>query len=107
VNIEITARSGRSVELRPTGELDLSTAPELRGVLRALTAHEVEQIVLDASDISFIDASGLTPLIEVAGEVQVAVHRPSRQVRRLLQLCDLDAWLVRDGGNGSSPDRTP
>jgi anti-sigma B factor antagonist len=93
VDIEIRARTGRTVEICPSGELDLATAPELHRVLEALAGNGIDVVIVDLSSVTFMDAAGLTPFLELAAQLELVVLRPSRPVRRLLEVCDLDGWL--------------
>jgi anti-sigma B factor antagonist len=45
------------------GELDATTAAELTSVLRALSEDGHVRVVVDASDLAFIDSSGLNALV--------------------------------------------
>lgn len=85
-------RAADSVRVVPTGELDIATADRLREVLRDQEGP-ARLILLDLSELDFIDVSGL----RVVGEeharaerdgfrLQVAVG--SGAARRLLELLD-------------------
>lgn len=55
---------GARTRLVPSGELDLATAPVLRdAALRA--AREHEEVLLDLSELDFMDLSGLRVLYEL------------------------------------------
>jgi anti-sigma B factor antagonist len=45
------------------GELDISTAPKLNTQLSAAFRAEVDRVVLDLRDVSFIDSTGLGVLV--------------------------------------------
>lgn len=73
-------RSGR-LHVIPTGELDLSTAPELEPlVMDAITAGR--HVVLDLRELEFMDSSGVRILIEAQnaagdGPGRLTVVRPA------------------------------
>jgi len=46
-----------------SGEVDLATAPELDTVLLAAVANNPAQIVIDLSDVSFMDSTGLGVIV--------------------------------------------
>lgn len=79
----ITTRSpGR---LRLVGEIDLSNADRLAGILRA----ELEggwELSLDLSDVTFIDSTGLQVLLDLSRSHPVIILQPSDSVRRLLEV---------------------
>jgi anti-anti-sigma factor len=49
-----------------TGDADLSTSAQLRDQLGAAVSQAPEQLVVDVSDVAFLDLSGLDVLYEVA-----------------------------------------
>ncbi|MEA2479931.1 MAG: anti-sigma factor antagonist [Thermoleophilaceae bacterium] len=51
------------VFVRPKGDLDLATAPDLRDILREL-AKAGASVVLDLAELRFIDSSGLRVIWE-------------------------------------------
>jgi anti-sigma B factor antagonist len=46
------------------GEIDLHFAPVLRALLEEKPAVEIEALVLDLSEVAFIDSSGIAAIIE-------------------------------------------
>lgn len=69
------------------GEIDMSSADELRSVLME---HGTGPLILDASNLTFMDSSGLKVLVEAAasrnGSGSLVLRRPSNSVRRLLDI---------------------
>jgi anti-anti-sigma factor len=59
---------GRIALARCHGELDLSVRDELRGRLVALPSREVHSVVLDLSDVTFLDCAALSAVIALARE---------------------------------------
>jgi anti-anti-sigma factor len=85
--------------VKPTGELDLATAPRLDDRLRQLRA-ENRRVRLDLSELEFMDSTGLRVLIEAANagrgwqfEVQPDL---SPQVRRLFQFMGVEHFILGD-----------
>lgn len=75
------------------GEIDAATAPRL---LAALSRAE-GVVVLDLSEVTFIDSSGLRVFIELAhriGSESFVLREPSKPFRRLLELTGLDATFT-------------
>lgn len=54
--------------LHVAGEIDLSTADQLREALAVVVASDSE-VVVDMTDVTFVDASGLRVLVQVAGSL--------------------------------------
>lgn len=84
--------------VRASGEIDLATESALARVLEAVTWHgsgprgeSHEQVVLDLTAVTFIDCSGLRPIIEARRRLadRFWLANPSRQVIRLLTVAGL------------------
>ena len=54
-----THRDGERMRVRPIGELDIATVPEVDRQLRRLSEDGHVHLVLDLRDVSFMDSSGL------------------------------------------------
>jgi anti-anti-sigma factor len=96
--LRIDQREPFSLELH--GEIDLESAPELERYLHDLGTGN--DIVLDTSDVRFIDSSGLRVVIsahqdhEAAGS-RLVVANPSDVVANLLAITGLTEHLNVDG----------
>lgn len=93
-------REGATVVVALSGELDLATAPRLRSCLAPMVtaATAPQELVLDLSDLSFLDASGISALLTVQRALaarggRLCLRSPSRLVRRIVQVLDLDGLL--------------
>ena len=93
--LEIVALPGPQTTISLAGELDPATAPELDARLTALAADPaVTSVVIDLSQISFLDSSGLRVL--VAGNealrgrsADLILRGPTANVRRILEVTGL------------------
>jgi anti-sigma B factor antagonist len=56
-------RSGDSLVIALCGDLDLASADELDAVIRDAEETDIGWIVVDLSDVSFIDSTGLSVLL--------------------------------------------
>ncbi len=75
--------------VRVRGEVDMATAPILERALDECVASDPAWVLVDMSEVTFIDATGLRMLNEFdlgvrAGGGEFLVGRPSWQVRRVL-----------------------
>jgi len=92
--LTITVEAGEAYTLcRPEGELDAYTVGRFREALAELS--EVRQLLIDLSDVPFMDSAGLGALIggirrarEAGGDVAVACGRPT--LTRLLHTTGFD-----------------
>ena len=77
------------------GELDQSTAPELRTALADAIGDQTRGLLVDLSDCNFIDSTGLSLLVEAKRRLgderrRFGVCCPDPDVRRLLELTGID-----------------
>jgi anti-sigma B factor antagonist len=83
------------------GDADLHSAPELKERLRMAVDSGATNVVLDLSDVTFIDSTSLGVLLgsmrrlrEVDGQLRLVVPRP--EVRRIFELTLLDRVFPLD-----------
>jgi anti-anti-sigma factor len=79
------------------GELDIATAPELVDLLARLR-HHGHAVTLDLAEVTFMDSTGLTTLMDAYMQAQqngwsFAVQRPSPPVRRVFELAGVGRIL--------------
>jgi anti-sigma B factor antagonist len=74
---------GGAARLRLTGELDLSTAPQLTTAIEDLAAAGETRLLLDLTDLTFCDSTGMA--VFVRGDNQAAAD---------------GGWLRLTGANG-------
>ncbi len=84
------AAAGGVRTLRPSGELDIGTAPKLE---RALLEDRVagDRIVLDLADLEFIDSTGLRVIVQAAaaaeqGRWELRLRHGPPAVRRVFEI---------------------
>ena len=72
------------------GELDLATAPCIQEVMDSWWIVP-NHLIIDASELSFIDSTGLAVLLRARELVggRLSFRRPSEATVRLLELCGL------------------
>jgi len=76
------------------GEVDMATSPELRSALKRLTRSSPARIVVNLTDVDFMDSSGIATLVQAMKESkphggQVVLAAPSQNLLRVLQLSNL------------------
>jgi anti-sigma B factor antagonist len=82
------------VVVRVTGELDAASAPDAQARISEGTPADASRVVVDLSDVEFIDSTGIRLLIQVllskqeGGEV-ILVKPRSRGPRRALEIVGL------------------
>ena len=96
MSLTITTRpTVHSTTIRIAGEVDLACAHKLRSVLRGLNGDAV----LDCSELSFIDSTGLSVLLGAHRRFEAEGHRlrlvgVTQAVHRTLHVAGLDHVLV-------------
>jgi anti-sigma B factor antagonist len=81
-----------------TGEMDLATAPALEGAVIRLCREGIKQLVLDLSQLEFIDGSGLHA-VSLARETcqqhgcELSIVPGRKQLHRLFTISGLDGRL--------------
>ena len=80
------------------GELDVYTAPKLRGRLHELLDEGVSEITLDLADLSFIDSSGLGVIVGALKRLRerdgnLVLRAPSRSTSKVLEITGLSRIL--------------
>jgi anti-sigma B factor antagonist len=86
-----TSEIGGTQALKLAGELNFDTAPKLRRQLTRKVKKQERDIVVDLSDLSFMDTCGLATLIETrqrAGEYggRVIMVGVSEMIREVMQI---------------------
>ena len=81
-------------EVRLLGELDMSTAAQLRDELGRLASDGVGVVTLDLSDLAFIDSTGLSVLITALKHLRqqggdLALRSPTPGTRKVLEITGL------------------
>jgi anti-anti-sigma factor len=100
--LSLTVEGEHPAVVRMTGELDVSQAPRLLSVLTALDGD----VELHCPGLSFINAAGVSVLLKAHARCAERGHKlvitePSRAVRRVLGILDLDRVLfVRGDSTG-------
>lgn len=92
-NIHASRAPGR-LRLVPVGELDLVTAPLLSRALREAEQQSGLDVVLDLSELSFMDSSGLAAVLEAvqrssADGMRLSITPGEGAAARVLELADV------------------
>jgi anti-anti-sigma factor len=83
------------------GELDRLTADDLDAAVRELASKGSPMLILDVSELEFIDSAGLRSLsrahnLLLDADRELVVRRPSPSVMRLIELVGLSEILRID-----------
>ena len=97
LSVEV-ARDDHRLAIIPIGELDMSTAGKLDEAVRAAEATDARRIVVDLSEVTFMDSSGLKLLLEAdarakANSNRLRLIRGPRRVQRVFELTNTESIL--------------
>jgi anti-sigma B factor antagonist len=81
------------IEVR--GEIDLHTAPAFRDEMLAAIAEDSPHLVVDMAEITFMDASGLSGLVDALHRARarggsVGLAAPTSEIRKVLGITQQD-----------------
>jgi anti-sigma B factor antagonist len=84
----------RSWRIDMHGDIDLRTAPALSDQLEALADEKAVLVIVDLTDVEFLDSSGIRALVHGARSIEdvggrLLVEGASGAVARVLELTDL------------------
>lgn len=87
------------VVVRLHGDVDLATAEPLRHLLRAAESRQARRIVVDLSDVAFMDVQSLSAVLATAdslgeGGRSLVIRGASRALRRVCALLNADDVLA-------------
>jgi anti-sigma B factor antagonist len=95
--VEIEHLDGKIRAFRLRGELDHATAPELRAPLHEAIDRGERVFLIDLTDCSFIDSTGLSVLVNARSRVldddapgRFEICCADSQIRRLLEITGID-----------------
>jgi anti-sigma B factor antagonist len=100
-DITTSTLAGNVLAVRPSGELDLATAPRLFDVLHDARKQQ-RSVELDLSALTFMDSTGLSGLLEASRAAKadgwnLRIVRPSQPVSRVIEMTGLQGIITIDG----------
>jgi anti-sigma B factor antagonist len=85
---------GQTCVVKLGGELDLYNAPQVRDALTGACADSPQRVVVDLSEVEFIDSTALGVLIEARTKLDnrraFMLAAPGLETRRALEISGLD-----------------
>lgn len=93
-----SVRDNGASRLKLTSEVDMAAAPGLRAELGYVVESSGADVVVDLADVTFMDSTALSVLIEMRGRLASAarrlrLERVPRAVRRLLDPTGVDRFF--------------
>jgi anti-sigma B factor antagonist len=102
-------RDGTITLVRARGEIDAFTAADLGYCFEKALAGAPSQVVIDLSEVTFMDGAGLRLLERFQQEcrdrgLMLGLAKPTPQIRRLLELVEMDGILPVLDSSSRAPD---
>ena len=93
-SVEYTVRDDDIVCVELAGSLDVATAPKVRDLLLRLIDEGRYRLILDMTDVDFVDSIGLGVFVGVVHRLRpydgsLAVAAPSAQTRKVFEITQL------------------
>ena len=93
--IDVEQNEGGVVVVRPQGEVDLASSPQLRAKLTELIGGKPTRMILDLSQVSYMDSSGVATLVEAMQQCRrnsatLALAGLQARVRSVFEIARLD-----------------
>ena len=99
-SVNVTGGGDRALVAAVAGDVDIATANDMSAaVIAALDDHPGVGVILDFSNVGFMDSSGLRAVLDIsrrldAGDASLVLLSPNRPVRKLLSLAGLDERMA-------------
>jgi anti-sigma B factor antagonist len=95
LSIDIEPYDG-GVVLRPHGNVDLASSPDLRTALREAIDRKPDKTIIELSGVAYMDSSGVATLVEALqlarrGGGQLVLCSLSERVHSIFQIARLDS----------------
>lgn len=91
--------SGGGVVVRPEGDVDMSRSPDLRQALRSALDQRPSLCVVDLSDVTYMDSSGLATLVEAmrtakSAKSDLVLAAMTPKVKAIFEMARLDQFFT-------------
>jgi anti-anti-sigma factor len=101
-------KDGTKLVLALSGELDLGSTPVLERELSNPAADSCRHIVVDLTQLAFIDSQGVRALLQAQRKAQsrqkaFSLRRGGRQVQRLFEVTGFSALLTFETNHRTEP----
>jgi anti-sigma B factor antagonist len=94
MRVTVQERAPGAYLVKPQGEVDMSTSPELRKVLVPLFCSGTRLVLVDLTEVPYMDSSGIATLVEglqlsQRGSIRFALAGLSPPVRAAFEVAHL------------------
>lgn len=94
IEISVEQRDGVAI-VRPRGDVDLQRSPVLRDALKGVSDRRPQRLVVDLTDVSYMDSSGVATLVEAMqlarrGKYSLVLCCLQDRVKSIFEIARLD-----------------
>lgn len=94
IEIKVESRGGVTI-VRPKGDVDLQRSPILRDQLKTVSEKRPSRLIVDLSDVSYMDSSGVATLVEAMqlarrGKYPLVLCSLQDRVKSIFEIARLD-----------------
>jgi anti-sigma B factor antagonist len=100
-------RQGTTQVVTVSGEMDISTVPQVGTLLDRAIGERPETLVLDLSAVDFCDSSGIHQVVKThhraaAARIRFRVIPPTGPARRAFEICSIGEFVSLVSGEDAS-----
>jgi len=94
IEIQVHQQDGATI-VRPKGDVDLQRSPVLRDQLKVVSDRKPQRLIVDLSDVSYMDSSGVATLVEAMqlarrGKYPLVLCALQDRVKSIFEIARLD-----------------
>ena len=98
VQIDTSTHEGVAV-VSPQGDVDMSSSPDLRTALKGAIAQGRPKLVVDLSQVHYMDSSGMATLVEAMrmckdSRAKMVICAMNEKVKALFEIARLDQFFT-------------
>ncbi len=96
IHLKVEIRvEGKYLVVSLRGELDVESSQEMKNEVRKQISSEAPNVVIDLTNVSYVDSSGLGTLIALQKDARfnggsLSIVGASQQIRRVMKMTNLD-----------------
>lgn len=95
--MEFPIKEGKETRVTLAGRLDFARAPQLMDELTALKGKEIERIIFECAELSYISSAGIRAIIfaqqKIAPQMAIIMEDAAENIKEVLDMCGLGEFV--------------
>lgn len=91
--MEFVIKEGKETRITLKGKLDFSSSPKLMNDLDALKGKDIETIVFECAELTYISSAGIRAILfaqqKIAPGMTVVIENAGEEIEEVLDMCGL------------------